>query len=217
MVGFQQALHPTTCTLCVVTLPDPCTLTDLQVPQPLSHVPGPCCPSHPQHAPLSSADPCPAALSFQCPSPASTLFLPPFQVPYLPRMCLSYPPLSPAQPSSDEEEGERHSPPLEVSDGEADVLEPGPGLVHGETGRGAQPQPPPRPWPYLYLSPPQPRPADAAVTPQSRVCVCVSVCVVPLCAVSECECVYQACSGGPGSPWTSADPSFPKTTPQETP
>ncbi|XP_016002117.2 transcription factor PU.1 isoform X1 [Rousettus aegyptiacus] len=56
------------------------------------------------------------------------------QVPYIPRMCLPYPSLSPAQPSSDEEEGERHSPPLEVSDGEADVLEPGPGLVHGETG-----------------------------------------------------------------------------------
>nr|XP_012644848.1 transcription factor PU.1 isoform X2 [Microcebus murinus] len=57
------------------------------------------------------------------------------QVSYLPRMCLpSYQPLSPAQPSSDEEEGERQSPPLEVSDGEADGLEPGPGLLHGETG-----------------------------------------------------------------------------------
>ncbi|XP_004585393.1 transcription factor PU.1 [Ochotona princeps] len=56
------------------------------------------------------------------------------QVPYLPRTCLVYPPLSPPQPSSDEEEGERQSPPLEVSDGEADGLEPGPGLLHGETG-----------------------------------------------------------------------------------
>ncbi|XP_051709090.2 transcription factor PU.1 isoform X1 [Oryctolagus cuniculus] len=56
------------------------------------------------------------------------------QVSYLPRTCLLYPPLSPAQPSSDEEEGERQSPPLEVSDGEADGLEPGPGLLHGETG-----------------------------------------------------------------------------------
>ncbi|XP_027966954.1 transcription factor PU.1 [Eumetopias jubatus] len=56
------------------------------------------------------------------------------QVSYLPRMCLPYPSLSPAQPSSDEEEGERQSPPLEVSDGEADGLEPGPGLLHGETG-----------------------------------------------------------------------------------
>ncbi|KAM9657875.1 transcription factor PU.1 isoform 2-T2 [Trichechus inunguis] len=56
------------------------------------------------------------------------------QVSYLPRMCVPYPSLSPAQPSSDEEEGERHSPPLEVSDGEADGLEPGPGLLHGETG-----------------------------------------------------------------------------------
>ncbi|KAB0398057.1 hypothetical protein E2I00_017729, partial [Balaenoptera physalus] len=35
-------------------------------------------------------------------------------VSYLPRMCLPYPSLSPAQPSSDEEEGERQSPPLEV-------------------------------------------------------------------------------------------------------
>lgn len=56
------------------------------------------------------------------------------QVPYLPRMCLPYPSLSPAQPSTDEEEGERQSPPLEVSDGEAESLEPGPGLLHGETG-----------------------------------------------------------------------------------
>ncbi|GAB1286569.1 Transcription factor PU.1 [Apodemus speciosus] len=56
-------------------------------------------------------------------------------VPYMPRMCFSYPPLSPPhQQSSDEEEGERQSPPLEVSDGEADGLEPGPGLLHGETG-----------------------------------------------------------------------------------
>ncbi|XP_054998502.1 transcription factor PU.1 isoform X1 [Sorex araneus] len=55
------------------------------------------------------------------------------QVPYLPRMCLPYPSLSPAPPSSDEE-GERQSPPLEVSDGEVDGLEPGPGLLHGETG-----------------------------------------------------------------------------------
>ncbi|XP_043825698.1 transcription factor PU.1 isoform X3 [Dromiciops gliroides] len=38
------------------------------------------------------------------------------------------------QPSSDEEEGERQSPPLEVSDGETEVLEPGPGILHGETG-----------------------------------------------------------------------------------
>ncbi|XP_010610977.1 transcription factor PU.1 [Fukomys damarensis] len=56
------------------------------------------------------------------------------QVPYVTRMCVQYPSLSPAQPSSDEEEGERQSPPLEVSDGEADGLEPGPGLLHGEPG-----------------------------------------------------------------------------------
>ncbi|XP_027693539.1 transcription factor PU.1 isoform X2 [Vombatus ursinus] len=54
------------------------------------------------------------------------------QVPYLPCMCLQY--TSPTQPSSDEEEGERQSPPLEVSDGETEVLEPGPGILHGETG-----------------------------------------------------------------------------------
>ncbi|XP_074086720.1 transcription factor PU.1 isoform X1 [Macrotis lagotis] len=54
------------------------------------------------------------------------------QVSYLPCMCLQY--TSPAQPSSDEEEGERQSPPLEVSDGETEVLEPGPGILHGETG-----------------------------------------------------------------------------------
>lgn len=58
------------------------------------------------------------------------------QVSYLPRMCLPYPSLSPAAPSTDEEEGERQSPPLEVSDGEVDGLEQGPGLLHGETGSG---------------------------------------------------------------------------------
>ncbi|XP_016279000.2 transcription factor PU.1 isoform X2 [Monodelphis domestica] len=54
------------------------------------------------------------------------------QVSYMPCMCLQY--TSPTQPSSDEEEGERQSPPLEVSDGETEVLEPGPGMLHGETG-----------------------------------------------------------------------------------
>ncbi|KAM8970684.1 transcription factor PU.1 isoform X1 [Sarcophilus harrisii] len=54
------------------------------------------------------------------------------QVSYLPCMCLQY--TSPPQPSSDEEEGERQSPPLEVSDGETEALEPGPGILHGETG-----------------------------------------------------------------------------------
>ncbi|XP_051040204.1 transcription factor PU.1 isoform X2 [Phodopus roborovskii] len=57
------------------------------------------------------------------------------QVPYMSRLCHPYQSLSPAhQQSSDDEEGERQSPPLEVSDGEADGLEPGPGLLHGETG-----------------------------------------------------------------------------------
>ncbi|XP_044538364.1 transcription factor PU.1 [Gracilinanus agilis] len=54
------------------------------------------------------------------------------QVSYMPCMCLQY--TSPTQPSSDEEEGERQSPPLEVSDGETEALEPGPGILHGETG-----------------------------------------------------------------------------------
>ncbi|NXA24584.1 SPI1 factor, partial [Ibidorhyncha struthersii] len=55
------------------------------------------------------------------------------QVSYLPRMCLQY--SSPPQPSSDEEDIERQSPPLEVSDGETDGVDPGPGIMHGETGR----------------------------------------------------------------------------------
>ncbi|XP_032300907.1 transcription factor PU.1 isoform X1 [Coturnix japonica] len=53
-------------------------------------------------------------------------------VSYLPRMCLQY--SSPPQPSSDEEDIERQSPPLEVSDGETDGVDPGPGIMHGETG-----------------------------------------------------------------------------------
>ncbi|KAM6335974.1 transcription factor PU.1 [Podargus strigoides] len=54
------------------------------------------------------------------------------QVSYLPRMCVQY--SSPPQPSSDEEDTERQSPPLEVSDGETDGVDPGPGIMHGETG-----------------------------------------------------------------------------------
>uniref|UniRef100_A0A8C9FMF7 ETS domain-containing protein n=2 Tax=Phasianidae TaxID=9005 RepID=A0A8C9FMF7_PAVCR len=54
------------------------------------------------------------------------------KVSYLPRMCLQY--SSPPQPSSDEEDIERQSPPLEVSDGETDGVDPGPGIMHGETG-----------------------------------------------------------------------------------
>lgn len=61
-------------------------------------------------------------------------FLP--QVSYLPRMCLQY--SSPPQPSSDEEDIERQSPPLEVSDGETDGVDPGPGIMHGETGQWRQ-------------------------------------------------------------------------------
>lgn len=61
-------------------------------------------------------------------------FLP--KVSYLPRMCLQY--SSPPQPSSDEEDIERQSPPLEVSDGETDGVDPGPGIMHGETGQWRQ-------------------------------------------------------------------------------
>lgn len=52
------------------------------------------------------------------------------KVSYLPRMYFS-----PPQPSSDEEDTERQSPPLEVSDGENDGVDPGPGMMHGETGQ----------------------------------------------------------------------------------
>lgn len=45
---------------------------------------------------------------------------------------------SPPQPSSDEEDIERQSPPLEVSDGENDGVDPGPGIMHGETGQWKQ-------------------------------------------------------------------------------
>ncbi|XP_060118643.1 transcription factor PU.1 isoform X1 [Heteronotia binoei] len=54
------------------------------------------------------------------------------QVTYVPRMCVQFP--SPHQRSSDEEDLERRSPPLEVSDGETDVGEPGPGIMGGEAG-----------------------------------------------------------------------------------
>lgn len=55
------------------------------------------------------------------------------KVSYLPRMYFS-----PPQPSSDEEDTERQSPPLEVSDGENDGVDPGPGMMHGETGQWKQ-------------------------------------------------------------------------------
>uniref|UniRef100_F5H3K6 Spi-1 proto-oncogene n=1 Tax=Homo sapiens TaxID=9606 RepID=F5H3K6_HUMAN len=115
------------------------------------------------------------------------------QVSYLPRMCLQYPSLSPAQPSSDEEEGERQSPPLEVSDGEADGLEPGPGLLPGETGGAPGPPPWPRPWPCLCPAPTQP--GQLTQQPRHRVaCVCVcmfaSVCVLWGCLwLSLCVCI----------------------------
>ena len=103
-------------------------------------------------------------------------------------MCLPYPSLSPAQPSSDEEEGERQSPPLEVSDGEADGLEPGPGLLHGETGRGAQSHPRPSLGPAVTRSVLAPRThrGQGRRTRQSShraECVCMGVCVC------VCECV----------------------------
>uniref|UniRef100_A0A8C5UUX8 Spi-1 proto-onco n=1 Tax=Microcebus murinus TaxID=30608 RepID=A0A8C5UUX8_MICMU len=103
------------------------------------------------------------------------------QVSYLPRMCLpSYQPLSPAQPSSDEEEGERQSPPLEVSDGEADGLEPGPGLLHGETGEAPA------------STPAQPSPGQPATPGTVCVCVCGGLSVaLYLCvrlSISTCVC-----------------------------
>ena len=66
---------------------------------------------------LSSRSPTPSPAGSGVPSSRS------LSHPYLSRMCLPYPSLSPARPSSDEEEGERQSPPLEVSDGEADGLD----------------------------------------------------------------------------------------------
>uniref|UniRef100_A0A8C5Q9Y5 Spi-1 proto-onco n=1 Tax=Leptobrachium leishanense TaxID=445787 RepID=A0A8C5Q9Y5_9ANUR len=54
------------------------------------------------------------------------------QVSYLPRMCLQF--QSTGQPSSDEEEHGRRSPPLEVSDGEIDSQETGYGMLQGEPG-----------------------------------------------------------------------------------
>ena len=96
----------------------------------------------------------------------------------MPRMCFPYQTLSPAhQQSSDEEEGERQSPPLEVSDGEADGLEPGPGLLHGETGRVQHHRSSDRSCIYIY----EPCIFLAKVnwpsSHVSEVCVCVCVCV----------------------------------------
>uniref|UniRef100_H3BI31 Spi-1 proto-onco n=2 Tax=Latimeria chalumnae TaxID=7897 RepID=H3BI31_LATCH len=54
------------------------------------------------------------------------------QVPFLPRMCLQY--QSSTLASSDEEELERRSPPLEVSEGEGDGMDPSPGIMGGEPG-----------------------------------------------------------------------------------
>ncbi|KAM4721991.1 transcription factor PU.1 [Rhinophrynus dorsalis] len=54
------------------------------------------------------------------------------QVSYMPRMCLQFP--SPAQPSSEDEDHNRHSPPLEVSDGEMDLRDPTYNMLTGEPG-----------------------------------------------------------------------------------
>ncbi|XP_029438482.1 transcription factor PU.1 isoform X3 [Rhinatrema bivittatum] len=54
------------------------------------------------------------------------------QLSYMPRMCFQY--TLPAQGSSDEEDVERQSPPLEVSDGEIDSNDPNPGILSGEQG-----------------------------------------------------------------------------------
>ncbi|KAJ6667191.1 hypothetical protein lerEdw1_017169 [Lerista edwardsae] len=53
------------------------------------------------------------------------------EVTFLPRMCVQYPT---HQRSSDEEDLERNSTTLEVSDGETEAGEPGPGIMNGETG-----------------------------------------------------------------------------------
>ena len=172
------------------TLPDPCNLTDLQLPQPSPNLSGPCWPPYPP----SSDDPYPAVLSWELGLTDLNPLSLPFQVSYLPRMCLPYPSLSPAQPSSDEEEGERQSPPLEVSDGEADGLEPGPGLLHGETGRAAQPS---GPGPGHYVPP------AARARPQRSwhraECVSVSVSVWTfawVCSASVTVCA-RPCVGEP--------------------
>ncbi|KAG8430201.1 hypothetical protein GDO86_018260, partial [Hymenochirus boettgeri] len=54
------------------------------------------------------------------------------QMPYMPRMCLQFP--SPVQPSSDDDEQDRRSPPLEVSDGEMDSRDPTYGVLQVEPG-----------------------------------------------------------------------------------
>ncbi|XP_018112895.1 transcription factor PU.1 isoform X1 [Xenopus laevis] len=54
------------------------------------------------------------------------------QVSYMPRAGLQY--ITAGQPSSDEEEHERRSPPLEVSDGEMDSREPTYGMLQVEPG-----------------------------------------------------------------------------------
>uniref|UniRef100_A0A8B9GA93 Spi-1 proto-oncogene n=1 Tax=Amazona collaria TaxID=241587 RepID=A0A8B9GA93_9PSIT len=75
------------------------------------------------------------SVTFSMPHSLTTSFLHYSFLPkmsYLPRMCLQY--SSPQQPSSDEEDMERQSPPLEVSDGETDGVDPGPGIMHGDTG-----------------------------------------------------------------------------------
>ncbi|XP_063294292.1 transcription factor PU.1 isoform X1 [Pelobates fuscus] len=54
------------------------------------------------------------------------------QMSYLPRVCLQF--QTAGQPSSDEEDHGRRSPPLEVSDGEMDSREPNYGMLTGEPG-----------------------------------------------------------------------------------
>ncbi|XP_071974799.1 transcription factor PU.1 isoform X1 [Engystomops pustulosus] len=54
------------------------------------------------------------------------------QVSYVPRVCVPYP--SPAQASSEEDDHERRSPPLEVSDGEMDPRDNSYGMLLAESG-----------------------------------------------------------------------------------
>ncbi|XP_078404936.1 transcription factor PU.1b [Cetorhinus maximus] len=67
----------------------------------------------------------------KAPPSATTSFTAP-QVPYVPHWCPQYP--SSAERSSDEEDLERQSPPLEVSDGDTEAAEPIPHMGSADSG-----------------------------------------------------------------------------------
>ncbi|XP_051884930.1 transcription factor PU.1-like isoform X2 [Pristis pectinata] len=64
--------------------------------------------------------------------PATRVQFPPLSVPYISHWCPQY--THSAERSSDEEDLERHSPPLEVSDGETETAEPTSQMVGAESG-----------------------------------------------------------------------------------